>query len=115
MFNSFKIFIKNTLMLLAACSATISLNAQEKGKSEKESKNIFVVYNAGEEMQEFSVFARQMARLKPYGRVDITINSPALKGDFELPKGSCDWHEYASYNQSVEAFFPDEKLIPFIP
>jgi hypothetical protein len=56
-----------------------------------------------------------MARLKPYGRVDITINSPALKGDFECPEGSCDWHEYAAYNRSVEVFFPDKKLLPFIP
>ena len=102
-------------MLLVGFTVTISSNAQDKSKSEKEVQNIFIVFNTGEEMQYFKPFAEQMARLKLYGRVDITINSPALKGDFECPKGSCDWHEYAAYNRSVEAFFPDKKLLPFVP
>ena len=96
-------------------SGAISLSAQDQGGSEKEVKNIFVVFNTGEEMQYFKPFAQQLARLKPFGRVDVTINSPALKGDFECPEGSCDWHEYAAYNRSVEAFFPDKILLPFIP
>jgi hypothetical protein len=77
--------------------------------------NIFVVYSTSEDKQEFREYAEQMARLKKFGRVDICINSPALKSDFELPVKSCDWHEYASYNRSVEAFFPDSMLAPFVP
>ena len=115
MLNSLKILLISALTFVIAGSAIISSNAQDSGKNEKEDKNIFVVYNTGEDMQEFKEYALQMARLKPYGRVDICINSPALKGDFELPANSCEWHEYASYNRSVEAFFPDKKLIPFIP
>jgi hypothetical protein len=110
-----KILIKSTLMLMVALSSVLSSNAQDNSKSGKEVKNIFIVFNTGEEMQYFKPFAEQMARLKPFGRVDITINSPALKGDFECPKESCDWHEYAAYNRSVEAFFPDKKLMPFVP
>jgi hypothetical protein len=115
MLNSFKILLISALTFVITGSAIISSNAQDSGKNEKEVKNIFVVYNTGEELQEFKAYTKQMARLKPFGRVDICINSPALKGDFEIPKGSSDWHEYASYNRSVEAFFPDKKLIPFFP
>ena len=77
--------------------------------------SIFIAYSTSEDKQEFREYAEQMARLKQFGRVDICINSPALKSDFELPVKSCDWHEYASYNRSVEAFFPDSMLIPFVP
>ena len=92
MYNHYQSLISGVLMLMIACAGTISLSAQEYGGSEKEVKNIFVVFNTGEEMQYFKPFAQQMARLKPFGRVDVTINSPALKGDFECPEGSCDWH-----------------------
>ncbi len=102
-------------MLMIALSGAISLSAQDQGGSEKEVKNVFIVFNTGEEMQYFRPFAQQMARLKQFGRVDVTINSPALKGEFECPKGSCDWHEYAAYNRSVAAFYPDKKLLPFVP
>ncbi len=115
MLSFYRRLINGGLMLMIAFSGAISLSAQDQGGSEKEVKNIFVVFNTGEEMQYFKPFAQQMARLKPFGRVDVTINSPALKGDFECPEGSCDWHEYAAYNRSVEAFFPDKILLPFIP
>ena len=115
MFNYSKILIKSALILVIAFIAPLLSSAQDRSKSEKEANNIFIVFNTGEGMQYFKAFAEQMARLKPYGRVDITINSPALKGDFECPKGSCDWHEYAAYNRSVEAFFPDKSLLPFVP
>ena len=93
-------------------SSFMNLLAQSSGRTES---RIFVVYNTGEEQQEFKAYAKQLARLKSFGRVDVCINSPALKSDFEIPLNSCDWHEYASYNRSVASFFPDKKLIPFIP
>jgi len=107
-----KLLTISALTCLFAGSSFISLQAQNEGKTEN---RVFVVYNTGEEQQEFKAYAKQMARLKSFGRVDVCINSPALKSDFEIPPNSCDWHEYASYNRSVASFFPDKKLIPFIP
>ena len=107
--------MSSALMLIVPFLSAGSLSAQVQTESAKPGENTFIVFNTGEGIQYFRELAAQMARLKPYGRVDITINSPALKGAFECPEGSCDWHEYASYNRSVEAFFPDQKLIPFIP
>jgi hypothetical protein len=78
-------------------------------------KRVFIVYSSAEGRNEFREYALQMARLKPFGRVDVCINSPAEKSSFEIPAGSCDWHEYASYDRSVSAFFPDKKLMPFYP
>jgi hypothetical protein len=110
-----EIFIRSTLMFLVLIFSTGTVRAQVQNKSDIGGEKIFIVFNTGEGIQYFRELALQMARLKPFGSVDLTINSPALKGDFECPKGSCDWHEYASYNRSVEAFFPDQKLIPFVP
>jgi hypothetical protein len=78
-------------------------------------KRVFIVYSSAESRNEFRDYALQLARLKPFGRVDVCINSPAEKSSFEIPAGSCDWHEYASYDRSVAAFFPDKKLLPFYP
>ncbi len=111
-----KVTIKILIIFLISCVIFSSLFITLQAQSSKNSENrIFVVYNTGEEQQEFKAYAAQMTRLKSFGRVDVCINSPALKSDFEIPSGSCDWHEYASYNRSVAAFFPDKKLIPFIP
>lgn len=78
-------------------------------------QRIFVFYSSAETRDEFREFAVQLARLKQFGRVDVCINCPALKAEFEVPPNSCDWHEYASYNRSVQVFFPDTRLAPFIP
>jgi len=107
-----KVLTISALTCLFTGSSFITLQAQYEGKR---INRVFVVYNTGEEQQEFKAYASQMARLKSFGRVDVCINSPALKSDFEIPPNSCDWHEYASYNRSVASFFPDKKLIPFVP
>jgi hypothetical protein len=99
-----RILMSSILMLIVPFLSAGSLCAQVQTEGAKPDENTFIVFNTGEGLQYFKELAEQMARLKPYGRVDITINSPALKGDFECPDGSCDWHEYASYNRSVEAF-----------
>ena len=110
-----RILIRSALVLLTLFFSIIPSFSQVQNNNGKDGENIFIVFNTGEGLQYFRELAGQMARLKPYGRVDITVNSPALKGEFECPEGSCDWHEYAAYNRSVEAFFPDKKLLPFIP
>jgi len=104
-----------TICLFTCLLPSLSFRNLLAQSNERTENRIFVVYNTGEEQQEFKAYATQMARLKSFGRVDVCINSPALKSDFEIPGGSCDWHEYASYNRSVAAFFPDKTLIPFIP
>jgi hypothetical protein len=50
MLNYCKIRIKSALMFLIAGSAIIIMKAQDSGKKVKEVKNIFVVYNTGEDM-----------------------------------------------------------------
>lgn len=100
--------------MLFLSPVSLSLTPLE-GQNPASDNNIFVVYSTGEGQQEFREYAKQMARLKPFGRVDICINSPAEKSEYEIPENSCDWHEYASYNRSVAAFFPDTKLVPFFP
>ncbi len=37
---------------------------------------------------------------------------PALDATFDI---GGPWHEYASYNMAVSAFFPDPKIAPFVP
>ncbi len=101
----------SAITVLLCVHSFLKVNGQALVKPDR----IFVVYSSAESKEEFRQYAMQLARLKPYGRVDVCINSPALKSEFELPSGSCDWHEYASYNRSVEAFFPDSKLKPFVP
>jgi hypothetical protein len=77
--------------------------------------NIFIVYMVGADVNKFREHAKQMARLKPFGRVDMMVNSPAFKGSFGKHPAISGWHEYASYNMTVGAFFPDERMTPFIP
>lgn len=77
--------------------------------------NIFVAYNPITDIQEFEAYAKQMARLKPFGRVDVWINNADEKAGFELPEGGGEWHEYASYNRNIAVFYPDEKIAPYIP
>jgi hypothetical protein len=101
--------------IVTASVAGHSAFAQETTRSNSDVDKIFIIYSTGEELQEFKAYAKLMARLKAFGRVDICINSPALKSTFEIPAGSCDWHEYASYNRSVAVFFPDTKIASFLP
>jgi hypothetical protein len=114
--NCLQFMLFHTLLWLVATSPVgLSAFAQDAGSNNADVKKIFIVYNTGEELQEFKAYTKLMARLKPFGRVDICINSPALKSSFEIPAGSCDWHEYASYNRSVASFFPDEKIASILP
>jgi hypothetical protein len=115
------------LLIIIAFSNLGSVIAHNAVKSEKytllldfkgtdsEIKNIFSSFYPTADLGKFNSFARQMARLKPYGRVDISINNLAEKAEFEIPKGGSPWHEYASYNGAVHIFFPAPKLTPFLP
>jgi hypothetical protein len=78
-------------------------------------KAIFIVNSPIRDLKEFKIFAGQMARLKSFGRIDMYINYTAEKADFEMPEGGSPWHEYAAYDRGLSKFFPDEKIVPFIP
>ncbi len=74
--------------------------------------SVFVVSDAITNTDDFAAYAKLLSRLKSYGRVDVSINSPALDATFDI---GGPWHEYASYNLAVSAFYPDEKIAPFFP
>ncbi len=81
------------------------------GKPEK----IFVIHAPVSDLNEFRELARQAARLKPYGRVEVNVSNLADKGFHEIPEGRNYWYEYASKNPTPYKFFPDPKIAPFIP
>lgn len=82
---------------------------------QKQDDAIFVVHSSYHDVETFSDFSGQIARLKPFGRIDMNINSTAEKAGFEMPDGGSPWHEYAAHDRSLMKFFPDEKIAPFIP
>jgi hypothetical protein len=123
-----KRFLSGWLLLsFSAFSLTGQVNSQNLSRSGSSSLPLSITETKGEitnifsssypetDLEKFKVFARQMARLKPFGRVDISVNNLAEKAYFEIPKGGSPWHEYASYNGAVHTFFPDVKLAPFLP
>ena len=119
LFNKFLMFISLIFIglsfILNSCISGKDPEPLVVNANKSEGKNIFSIRFPTSDIKEFEVFARQMERLKPYGRVDVSINNPAQRADFEIPEGGSPWHEYASYNLSVHIFFPDERLAPFLP
>ena len=100
---------KNSICVLLVLLFIGLSSAQDGGKA------IFVVQSSFRDIETFTDFSRQIARLKPFGRIDMNINLTAEKADFEMPDGGSPWHEYAAYDRSLSKFFPDEKIAPFIP
>ncbi|HBH85761.1 MAG: hypothetical protein A2X05_14485 [Bacteroidetes bacterium GWE2_41_25] len=82
---------------------------QEKGEK------VLVIHAPIRDLTEFRELARQAARLKPFGRVEVNISTLADKGFYEIPAGNNFWYEYASYNPTPYKFFPDHQITPFIP
>lgn len=82
---------------------------QEKGRK------VYVIHAPVNDLAEFRELARQAARLKPLGRVEVTISTLADKAFYEIPEGNNSWYEYASNNPTPYKFFPDPKIAPFIP
>ncbi len=75
----------------------------------------FVIQSPLINLDEFRELAKQAVRLKPFGKVEINISELAQKGFHEIPPGLNFWYEYASYNPTPYKFFPDPKIVPFIP
>ena len=84
-------------------------------EAQQKEERTFVVHAPVTTLEEFRDIARQAARLKPFGKVEVNISTLADKGFNEIPEGRNYWHEYASYNPTPFKFFPDPKIAPFIP
>jgi hypothetical protein len=127
MLNSMRNFFGKILLISIAWSFWGMANAHNDDKSgkdplpetvkgnEAEGKNIFNSTFPTADLQEFEAFARQIARLKPFGSVATRINYVAETADFEIPEGGSSWHEYAFNNGPIHLFFSDEKLVPYLP
>ncbi len=76
---------------------------------------IFVIHAPIRDLDEFRKLARQAARLKPFGKVEVNVSTLADKGFHDVPEGRNSWYEYTSYNPTPYKFFPDPKIAPFIP
>jgi len=78
-------------------------------------QTVFVIRTLIADIDEFTAVAEQAARLKEFGRVEMTISALAGKARYEMPSGGNAWHEYANFNPALHKFFPHEKIAPFIP
>lgn len=78
-------------------------------------ERVYVIQAPVTDLNEFREIAKQAARLKPFGKVEVNISELADKGFHEIPEGRNFWYEYASYNPTPYKFFPDPKIAPFIP
>ncbi len=81
----------------------------------EQGEKVFIIHGPTDKLEEFRELAKQAARLKPYGRVQVNISRLAEKGFHEIPPGNNFWYEYASYNPTPFKFFPDSKIAPFLP
>lgn len=72
---------KNSICVLFLILFAGLVIGQESGKA------IFVVHSSFRDIETFTDFSEQIARLKPFGRIDMNINTTAEKADFEMPDG----------------------------
>src|ERR1035437_6452222 len=109
-------YFKVKIILLAFFTLLVGLNlgsateikVQKEGSVTSENKErVFVFHAPIKNLVEFRELAKQASRLKPFGRVEISISNLAEKGFYEIPDGRNPWYEYASYNPTPYKFFPD--------
>ncbi len=105
---------QSIFIVLFICFAGTTLG-NAGSKENKKTGKIFVIHAPVKNLGDYTKVAKQAARLKPYGRVEVNISTLAEKGFHEIPEGRNFWYEYASYNPTPFKFFPDPKIAPFIP
>jgi hypothetical protein len=76
---------------------------------------IFIFGNASRDLEVFRAFCGTVAKLKPYGDVQVSIGELAGKSRYEMPPANSPWHEYASEGSCFAKFFPHPRIAPFIP
>ena len=94
------------LVFLLAASAVTPVYAAER---------VIIFSNSSRDLSEFRAFAKQAARMKRHGRVQIDIGVLAQKATFELPPGGNDWHQYAAFNANLSKFIPHANIAPLYP
>jgi hypothetical protein len=94
---------------IGTCSAT------DPEKDPAGGGKVFIINNCITDLSEFQKLLTLAERLKPYGRVQINISTLAEKGFYEIPRERSPWHDYASNNSTPYKFFPDAKILPFVP
>ena len=80
-----KSYIHFFFLLLFLIASGIDAAAQQTEK-------IIMVRNQSRDLETFTVFAEQAARLKPFGQVQIEISALADKSWYEIPEGGSPWH-----------------------
>ncbi|HUU42201.1 MAG TPA: hypothetical protein VMX57_00390, partial [Planctomycetota bacterium] len=75
----------------------------------------FIVNWTTRDVGEFKRFARQVARLKPWGEVLVDISALADKAFHIIPPGGSSWHEYSANWPTLHRFFPHPTLAPHLP
>lgn len=78
-------------------------------------RKTFIFGNASRDLGVFRAFCEAVAKLKPYGDVQVSIGELAGKSRYEMPPTNSPWHEYANEGSCFAKFFPHPKLVPFIP
>lgn len=107
-----------SLILEINAGNAFEIKTQKEGSVTPKGENkerVFVFHAPIKNLVEFRELAKQASRLKPFGRVEISISNLAEKGFYEIPDGRNPWYEYASYNPTPYKFFPDPKIAPYIP
>ena len=72
---------KNSICVLLFILFAGLVSGQESGKENAPKvEAIFVVHSSFHDIETFTDFSEQIARLKPFGRIDMNINTTAKKG-----------------------------------
>jgi hypothetical protein len=78
------------------------------------SQPTFVWFVVARNAEEFEAAARVAARLKPFGKVEMSVGHLAAKAFHEMPEGGSSWHDYTIIRSALERIVPHEKLQPFV-
>ena len=81
----------------------------------KEKRRRFIVSWTTRDVDQFKRFARQAARLAPYGEVLVDLSALADKAFHIIPAGGSSWHEYSANWPTLHRFFPHPALAPHLP
>lgn len=100
--------------LLAGFSLVLSAVVRA-GNVPADTGRVFIINAPVKSLAEFRVLVRQLEVLRPYGKIQVNVSTLADKSFHEIPQKGSAWHEYASGNPTPFKFFPDARLVPFLP
>jgi hypothetical protein len=83
--------------------------------SETGEQKIIILARATTDLEDYRRFAQTAARLKPFGRVCVSVGGLATKARHDFPPGGSPWHEYAAFQRALHRVFPHPKIAPHVP